>query len=37
VDTSASFEARYVPLSYPTAGDDQQLSSVPRHYPQKST
>jgi hypothetical protein len=37
VDTSASFEARYAPLSYPTAGDDQQWSSVPGHYPQKST
>ncbi len=30
VETSASFEARYAPLSYPTAGGDQQWSSLPR-------
>jgi hypothetical protein len=30
VETSASFEARYAPLSYPTAGGDQRWSSLPR-------
>jgi hypothetical protein len=27
---SASFDARYAPLSYPTAGGDQRWSSLPR-------
>jgi hypothetical protein len=27
---AASFEARYAPLSYPTAGGDQRCSSLPR-------
>jgi hypothetical protein len=31
VETSASFEARYAPLSYPTAGGDQRWSSLPQH------
>ena len=31
METSASFEARYAPLSYPTAGGDQQWSSLPQH------
>ena len=30
VETSASFEARYAPLSYPTAGGDPRWSSLPR-------
>src|SRR5260370_42195843 len=30
VETSASFEARYAPLPYPTAGGDQRWSSLPR-------
>jgi hypothetical protein len=30
VETSASFEARSAPLSYPTAGGDQRWSSLPR-------
>src|ERR1700719_2194095 len=30
VETWASFEARYAPLSYPTAGEDEQRSSLPR-------
>jgi hypothetical protein len=30
VETSASFEARYAPLSYPTAGGDQRWPSLPR-------
>jgi hypothetical protein len=30
VETSASFEARHAPLSYPTAGGDQRWSSLPR-------
>jgi hypothetical protein len=29
VETSASVEARYAPLSYPTAGGDQRWSSLP--------
>src|SRR5271163_2035659 len=32
VETAASFEARYAPLSYPTAGGDQRWSSLPRHH-----
>jgi hypothetical protein len=31
VETSASFEARYAPLSHPTAGGVGQPSSLPRH------
>src|SRR5713101_1921732 len=34
VETSASFEARYAPLSYPTAGGDQRWSSLPRQLPE---
>ena len=30
METSASFEARYAPLSYPTAGGDQRWSSLPQ-------
>jgi hypothetical protein len=30
VETSASFEARYAPLSHPTAGGEGQLTSLPR-------
>ena len=31
VETSASCEARYAPLSYPTAGGDQRWSFLPQH------
>jgi hypothetical protein len=34
VETSASFEARYAPLSHPTAGGVRQLASLPRPQPQ---
>src|SRR5215469_16543960 len=30
VETSASFEARYAPLSYPTAGGAERSASLPR-------
>jgi len=30
METSASFEARYAPLSYPTARGDQRWSSLPQ-------
>ena len=30
METSASFEARYAPLSYPTAGGARRLASLPR-------
>jgi len=32
VETSASFEARYAPRSYPTAGGDQRWSSLPQPF-----